>query len=142
MIINWPAILVSVLVAFVFGALWYGPILGKAWASDMGLNMDRKPDPKVMKRAFINQFIGTFLTVYVLAHSVQIWRPSVWGAGADQSDAMYGFMGALFAWIGFYIPLQLSKISWENRPWRLFFINAGHDFLNLQIIAAILTHWR
>lgn len=143
LILNWPAIVAAIAANFFFGFLWYGPLFGKAWAKRMGMNFDQKPDPKVMRRAFTLQLVGIFLTTYVLAHSGQIWRASVWGLGADDGpDYLYGFFCGFFTWIGFYVPLQLGKVSWESRPWSLFFINAGHDFISLQIACQILAHWR
>lgn len=141
-VLHWPAIAAAVVAAFAFGGVWYGPLFGKTWGALMGMPMDRKPEPAVMKRAFANQLVGTFLTAFVLAHSVSVWRPSVWGAGADAPSVTYGFLCGFFTWLGFYVPLQLSKISWENRPWKLFFINAAHDFISLQFISQILAHWR
>jgi len=140
--LHWPAIVAAVAAAFVFGGAWYGPLFGKTWAGLMGMPADFKPAPDQMRKSMILQLVGTFLTTYVLAHSVQVWRPSAWGVGADSPSHVYGFFGGFFTWVGFYIPLQLGKVSWENRPWKLFFINAGHDFINLQIIAQILACWR
>jgi len=139
---NWLAIIVAVIAAFIFGFLWYGPLFGKAWAKAMGMKMNSKPDPKKIIPAFAFQIVGTFLTTYVLAHSVQVWRPSIWGVGNDSPSAVYGFMAGFFTWIGFYVPMQFSKVNWEGKPWKLFFINAGQDLLTLQIISQILANWR
>src|SRR5690348_2723001 len=81
--LNYWAILVAVVASMVLGFLWYGPIFGKAWMKEMGIPADRKPDPKVMRRGMILMLIGSFLTVFVLAHIGEVWRPSVWKAGAD-----------------------------------------------------------
>ncbi len=140
--LNWLAIFLSMVAAFVFGFFWYGPLFGKPWAKIMGLKMDCKPEGKVMARAFGLQIVGLFLTTFVLAHTCQIWRPSVWGVGQDDSNAIYGFFGGFFTWVGFYVPIQFGKISWENRPWKLFLINSTYDFLNLQLISQILVHIR
>lgn len=140
--INWVAIVVAFIAAFVFGGIWYGPLFGKIWGRAIGMDCESKPDPKVMRRAFLLQIIGLFLTAYVLTHSIQVWRPSAWGLGGDMSDTTYGFLGGFFTWIGFYVPLQLNKVGWEGRPWKVFFINAGHDFINLQILCQILSHWK
>jgi hypothetical protein len=139
---NWLAMLVSVIACFVFGGTWYGPLFGKAWGTAMGFNMDQKPDPKVMKRAFALQILGSCLMVFVMAHVVQVWRPSVWNAGPDQPSCIYAVSAAVFTWLGFYVPLQLSKIAWENKPWKVFFINAGHDIIQLMFVAMILSYWR
>ncbi len=142
LILNWQAILLAMVAAFFFGFLWYGPLFGKSWAKIMGIKMDQKPKKEVMMRAFALQILGLFLTTYVLAHTTQVWRPSVWGVGQDAANACYGFFGGFFTWLGFYVPMQFGKISWENRPWKLFFINASYDFLSLQLIAQILAFWR
>lgn len=141
-IINWLAILLSMIAAFIWGGLYYGPLMGKRWAKEMGMDITKKPDPKVMQKAFALNIIGSFLICYVLAHSNQVWRPSVWGAGSDEANWTYGFWGALFTWLGFFIPLQLNKVAWEMKSWRLFSINAVHDFVQLMIISQILAHLR
>ena len=75
--INWLAVLASVVAAMVVGYLWYGPLFGKAWATEMKLPPDFKPTSKQMSRAMVLQILGAFLMTYVLAHDVQVWRPSV-----------------------------------------------------------------
>ena len=34
--LNWLAILVATVAAFVLGGLWYGPLFGKAWMAALG----------------------------------------------------------------------------------------------------------
>ncbi len=89
---NYWAILVAVAATMVLGFLWYGPIFGKAWMKEMGIPAGSKPDPKVMRRGLILMLIGSFLTAFVLAYTGEVWRPSVWKAGADRSAAFYGFL--------------------------------------------------
>jgi hypothetical protein len=141
-ILNWPAIIAAMVAAFVFGFLWYGPLFGKIWGKGMGMSMDRKPKKNEMQKALTLQIIGLFLTAYVLAHTLQVWRPSAWGVGQDQPDWVYGFFNGLFVWIGFYVPMQLSKVSWEMRPWKVAAINLGHDFIILQLMSQILAYWK
>lgn len=138
----WPAMLVSVVVCFVFGGVWYGPLFGKTWAVAMGFDIAKKPEAAVMRRALLLQIFGACLMVFVMANMVPVWRASVWGAGADQPDFVYGLLGGFFPWLGFYVPLQLSKIAWESKSWKVFAINAGHDFIQLQAVAMILSCWR
>lgn len=143
LIINWYAIILSVAVAFVFGFLWYGPLFGKYWATLMGYNFEQKPDSKVLRRGIILQVTGLLLTAYVLTYSGQVWRPSVWNAGEDVvGNYMFAFYAAFFTWLGFYVPMQFGKVAWEMRPWKLFFLNVAHDFINLLIMATILAYWR
>lgn len=136
------AIVVAVVVSFLFGWLYHGPLFGKKWAQLMKMPMDHKPDTKFMLRSMALTILGTFLTTYVLAHSVEVWRPSVWGVGADGPSYLYGFFSGFFTWIGFYVPLLLGAVAWEGKSWSLFGLNAGYHFVNLQIIRMILAHWR
>ena len=41
--INWIAVIVSTIVAFVLGGLWYGPLFSKPWMREMGVGRDFKP---------------------------------------------------------------------------------------------------
>ena len=140
--VNFLAVIAAMIASMVIGFLWYGPIFGKSWMQEMKWPADHKPDPSVMRRAFILMIIGTFLTAYVMAHEVQIWRPSVWGVGSDASNATYGFFAGFFVWLGFYVPVLLGQVGWENKSWKLFWINASHAFVTLQVVAMILANWR
>jgi hypothetical protein len=141
--ICWLAIAAAVVASFFFEFLWYGPILGKAWAKEMKMSMDKKPDAAFMRRAMGLTLFGTFLTAYVLLHVVEVWRGSVWGASAqDMCACSYGFFGGFFTWLGFYVPQNLACVAWEKRSWKLFSINVGGHFIKLQIMAMILAYWR
>lgn len=142
LVINWIAILVATATAFMIGGLWYSLLFVKPWAKEMGMKMDKKPSAKAMRKAFALQASGLFLTSYVIAHTVQVWRPSVWGVGMEAPGWQYGLMCAFFTWIGFYVPMQFGKIAWEMRSWKLFAINSGHDFVVLLAISEILACWR
>lgn len=125
------ALLGTTVISFIFGFLWYGPLFGKTWASLNGMKMPedckgQKPPVSSMLLAFL----GNFLTVWVLAFILhQASAPCFWGV-------------ALFAWLGYQIPILLSTVAWEKKPWALFALNATYYFLNLQLIATILRYWR
>jgi Protein of unknown function (DUF1761) len=140
--VNFPAILGATAASFVFAWLWHGPLFGKLWMSLMGVPADAKPEPKMMMRSMGLQLLATFMTAYVLLFTGQIWRPSVWGAGADAPSYVYGLSNGAWIWIGFFVPMLLGAVAWENRPWKLFGLNAAYAFINLLIMAMILAYWR
>ena len=140
--IHYLAIAVAVVGNFFLGFVWYGPLFGKTWAKLVNLPADFKPSKPQMMKAMGLMVLGSFLTAYVLAHSVEVWRASTWKAGADGPAWTYGFFAGLFTWIGFYIPPLFSSVAWEGRSWKLFGINAAYHFVALQVNGAILTHWR
>lgn len=140
--LNWLAIGAAVIANIVIGFLWYGPLFGKAWMREMNLSPEHKPDPAVLKRAMAIMIVSAFLTAYVLAHTVAVWRPSTWNAGTDAANVIYGLSSAFFTWIGFFVPVLLAGVAWENKSWKLFGINAGYHFAALLAAAMILAHWR
>jgi hypothetical protein len=142
--LNWLAILLAVLASMVIGFAWFGPLFGKVWAREMKFPPDFKPDAKVMIKATVLQLVGAFLTVYVLAHIEEIWRPfSTWGLGTtDGVSWMYGVMAAFFTWIGFQVPLLLGGVAWENKSWKLFAINASGNLVTLLAQGLILATLR
>src|SRR3989338_10473535 len=134
--VNYLAVGAAVIANFVFGWLWYSPLLfAKPWAREMGMDMSKKPDPKVMMRGMILMIIGSFLVAWVLAHNAAVWRPSTWNVpgAADGPAALLGFQSGFFTWLGFFVPQLLGSVAWENRSWKLFGINAAYNFLALQI---------
>jgi uncharacterized protein YjeT (DUF2065 family) len=136
--INWLAILIAVVVNFILGFLWYGPIFGKAWGKEMKMDMTQKPDPKVMMKGMAFMVIGNFLTAYVLAHNIAAWQhvPGM----TDMGKTSNIMSTAIFTWLGFYLPYHLGAIVWESRSWKLFAINVGYSLVSLFLIAAILIY--
>ena len=131
LLINWYAIWAAVIATLAFGLLWYGPLFGKAWDKGMGFTKKKKY-PKEMPKIIALQILGLFLTTYVLAHTGQIWRPTVWGVGPDElTNSMYGFSCGAFTWLGFYLPKELEEVIWGKRNWTVFFINLGYSFFQL-----------
>jgi hypothetical protein len=139
--VNWLAVVVSVVVSFAFGGLWYGPLFGKTWRRVM--HMTETPPGSEIAMAFALNIVGLFLMAFVLTFDVQIWKPSTWGtAGADQSPAVYGFFAGFFVWLGYIVPMLLNGVAFERKPWAAFFIQAGYQLVSLQILGMILSYWR
>ncbi|OHD68966.1 MAG: hypothetical protein A2W19_07010 [Spirochaetes bacterium RBG_16_49_21] len=67
-----------------------------------------------------------------------------WGINAipDSPSYRFGLMVASFTWIGgYYVPVFLISVAYEQRSWKLFGINAGYHLVGLQVIAQILAYW-
>jgi len=135
--INLVAILVAVVANFILGFLWYTPLFGKAWAKEMGFDMSVKPPASAMVKGMIFMVIGNFFLAYVFAHNIAAWS---YVPGIDQMSVTVQILNsAVFTWLGFYLPIDLSAVAWENRSWKLFFINTGYHFMMLLVAAVILT---
>src|SRR3954447_21515051 len=102
--LNWFAIAASVAASVAIGWLWYGVLFQKIWARAMGFSADTRAARREIAKGSAISVVGTLLTAFVMAHEVQVWRPSSWNAGLDASPAVYGFFAAFFVWLGFIVP--------------------------------------
>lgn len=136
--ISYTAILVAVVANFILGFLWYTPLFGKAWAKEMGFDMSVKPKPGDMARGMIFMVIGNFLMAYVFAHNNAAWS---FVPGMDQMGAAGSILNAaVFTWLGFYLPVDIGVVTWEQKTWKLFWINTGYHFFMVLTAAVILYY--
>ena len=63
--VNWLAVAVGAVVAFLLGWLWYSPkLFGTRWAEGVGVSLDDSTGPS--GSAMLAQAIGTFLLAWVV----------------------------------------------------------------------------
>jgi hypothetical protein len=129
--INWAAVIVSAIVLFIIGAVWYSPMLfGKKWAELRGATPPSGPPPPAN---IVTALAGSFITALVFAYifSITTASPSV-GGGA--------ILGALF-WIGFYAPVSAIMGMFEGRPFALWLVNNAQSLISLVVIGCIIGAW-
>lgn len=137
--INWWAILVTVVVSFILGNLWYGPLFGKAWMSSAGINKPDAMTPEIKKqmmKSMIFMIIGAILMNITLIHSIVFA-----GAYTAVTGLCLGLSAGFWNWLGFIAPVTLGSVLWENRPWKYWFITAGYYLVILLINGMILAVW-
>lgn len=135
--INYTAILVAVIANFVLGFIWYTPLFGKAWAREVGLDVNVKPQPMELVRGMVIMIVGNFLMAFVFAHNNAAW--SFVPGMADQSKVVLIMNASIFTWLGFYLPVDIGVVTWERRSWKLFAINTGYHLMMLIVAATVLT---
>ena len=137
--INIVAVLVAVAVNFVLGFVWYAALFAKAWGKEMGYDPNMRPDRKTMLKGMAIMIIGNFLFAWVLAFYLAGWQ-YIPGA-KEMRPLVTGVNSAISVWIGFYVPVHLSRIVWEKHSWKLFFINSGYHLVATAVVAVILSYW-
>lgn len=136
--ISMTAILVTVVVTFVFGFLWYSVFFGKAWATEMKFDMTVKPPASTMIKGMAFMVIGNFFMAFVFANNNAAWS---FVPGMDKMGMAESVMNAAgFTWLGFFLPGDLSRVAWERHSWKLFGINTVYHLLNLVLAAVILMN--
>ena len=135
-IINYWAVISCAVVAMVVGAVWYGPLFGRAWLKVIGATAsDLAARREMQKRAaplYAIQILLTCFQVFVLAHYVRL------GLGGVES--------ALWIWAGFIMPTIAGTAMWNNDSRQVsmarFLIQSGYQLVIFILFGLILTIWR
>ena len=129
---NHWAVLVSALILWFLGAIWYSPALfAKPWMAALGIVPDH--EKKGLALGMVASLVGDVLVAFVLLHFV-LW------SGAD-SFGMGAFVGFI-SWLGFFAATQLPQGIYERRPAKLFLINGGYWLVGLLVVGGVLAVWR
>ncbi|MGH9742379.1 MAG: DUF1761 domain-containing protein [Candidatus Acidiferrum sp.] len=129
--INYAAIVVSAVVYWLLGALWYGVLFNKPWMALEHMSMEQA---KTMNPVlpYVITFALNLLIAYVLA-LVCNWRNA-------NTAARGGSLGILL-WIGFLGPVTFTTYMYEMRPMQLFAINEFYSLFGLFLMGLILGGW-
>jgi hypothetical protein len=128
--INYLAVIMAALSAFVIGGLWYSVIFGKAWMVENGFD-DEKLKNSNMAMIFGGSFFLSLIISFILALFLGPERDAIFGATA-------GFMAGLF-WVATAMGITYL---FERKSLKLFFINAGYHVITFTVMGIILGIWR
>ena len=124
--VDWLAIGVATVVAFVLGGLWYGPLFGKAWMTALGkTEADIQPTPA----PFIISFFTALVTCIVVAGLM----------GALAIDGVLpGAAFGLLVGMGFIATAMASDTAFCGWGLPLFLIQAGYRVTYSILMGAII----
>jgi hypothetical protein len=125
-----PPILVTALIQWFLGALWYSLLFVKPWMALTGHVKGERPKGAAVAMAV--SFLGGVILSFILLHVVLWSGASTWCTGA-----LVGFI----CWLGFIAVPLCSEKMYEQRPFKLFAINAGYWLTSLLISGAVLAAW-
>lgn len=138
--IHYLAVGLAVLASFLIGFIWYSFLFSKSWQKEMGYTEKMEIDKKRMIKSLLINVIGTFLMAWVLAHNIAAWDPKSWGLDkAFMPPVGAALSSAIFTWLGFYVPQDLNKVSFQMRSWKLFLIDTSFNLVSLSVAAFILV---
>lgn len=142
--LNWLGLVLAVVFNMVLGFIWYAPKTptGRIWMRAMKMDPNMKPNMGQMMKGLLLMVIGSFLLMFVFAHNFWVYQDAYQntasgGMAGYRLRLMDGVMGGLFTWLGFFVPQHWSGVAWENKPWSLFFVQAGYTLITM-VVAGIL----
>src|SRR5690242_19114017 len=117
--LNWLGLALAVVANIVIGFVWYAKCMptGRIWMKAMNVPADMKPTGGQMAKGLILMVIGSFLIMFVFAHNYWVYQDAyrnvaTGGMAGYKLTLMDGLMGGFFTWLGFFVPQQLSGVSW------------------------------
>jgi hypothetical protein len=133
--LNYAAIFVAGAAYWLFGALWFSLIAGKAWSAEMEKHGIKMKDSATGGLAvkYITTFILNILVAFGIAFLVRI---------IDMNGAMAGMKLGLLTGVAITGSVIGIKYIWENRSLKLFLLDAAYPLIGITICAMILASWR
>jgi hypothetical protein len=131
--LNYLAIVIAAIVAWVAGAVWYMS-LGKIWTQAQGLTPERLHENKGKPGAylpFIYCLVAELIMAWVLAGLMA-------HLGAGQVTWLNGVISGAFCWLGFVITTLVVGNTFALRDVRLIWIDGGHWLIVLLLMGAII----
>ena len=127
---NYLAVLLAAIAAFIFGGAWYG-VLGKAW-----LNALDKPEAAVRSGPPMAARLAVAMAaLLVMAYMVA----GIMGhLGMGQVTLRNGVIAGLFLWVGFVITTLVVNYVFQNQKPMLTVIDGGHWLGVLLIEGAVI----
>ncbi len=134
--INYWAVLVAAIISMVVGSIWYGPLFGKKFMQEMGMNKLSKEEQDKMKAnmmwSYVGQLVASLVSFYVLAWFINATGGMTAGAGMH-----IGFL----VWLGFTVPIRFGSAIWGGKM-SLFWIGIGSELITLIAVGALIGAWR
>lgn len=135
MTLNFTLISIAIIVQFILGAVWYGPLFGKTWMRIMGGDKCTPKEIKAMQKA-----MGPFYLIQIVLTAISTIILSIF---IDISLEYSVPMTAFILWLGFIVPTQISGVIWGSTKkefWlKQILILAGCQFVSIMLAAWILS---
>jgi hypothetical protein len=129
--INYLAIAIAAIVAWLAGAAWY-MALGKTWMAALGITPEQMAQAKNQPGAYL-PFIYSFVAELIMA-----WMLAGLLGHLGPLTLRGGVIAAAFCWLGFVITVMVVNNGFARRDWRLLLIDGGHWLLVLVLMGAVI----
>lgn len=133
--INWLAVIVAAVAFFGLGAVWYGPVFGKAWQKAVGLT-DEELKSANMGKLFGSAFVFAFIISFGMAMFF-------FGFGENPDmNAGFGATMGLMTGLFFLFPSISMNYLFARKSAGLMLIDSGYHVVAYTIVGIILGSWQ
>lgn len=128
---NYGAVVVSAIVYWMLGGLWYAALFGQRWMVLEGITAEQAKSVNPVL-PYIITFVLNLLIAFVLAQFC-LWR--------NANTAARGAAVGVLLWIGIVGPITFTTYMYEMRSKELFAINEFYPLVGLCLMGVILGAW-
>jgi len=129
--VNWLAVLVAGISAFVLGGVWYSPALfGKAWMAENNMTVDE------VKKGNKGKIFGwSFILSLVMAANLGMF------INTPDMNLSQGIIYGLLTGLWIFCGIAIVGL-FEHKSAKYIFINGGYMLVALGLMGAIIGIWR
>lgn len=134
--INYWAVLVSAIAAWILGAAWY-MALARPWMAAQGWKTEADmlgPSGKISPVPFVVSLIAELIMAWTLAGVL-------WHVGGGRFTVRNGLISGFLLWLGFIATTLSVNYAFAKKPPSLAVIDAGHWLFVLLLMGFILGVW-
>jgi hypothetical protein len=129
--LNWLAIIVAAVSAFILGGLWYSPLMfAKRWMKETGISEESTKDINMI-RLFSLAFVLSLIASFFLAMFIGV-----------KAGAGFGALAGFMAGLGWVFTFMGISYLFEARTLAHFLINSIYSIVSLTIMGAIIGIWQ
>ena len=134
--INYLAVFVAAVAAFVIGFLAHGPVAGKLWMRLAKVHMTGKEKMSDMYGKMLWNFLSNLVTAYALAVVFLFVSTSPFSGGSIIGD---GIFSGFLVWIGFLATATSIDVIWMGRSFKLWLFELCSSFVVMIAMGAIIA---
>jgi len=129
--VNWLAVAIAGISAFVLGGVWYSPALfGKAWMKENNMSVE-----DVQKGNKAKIFGWSFILSLVMAVNLAMFLND------PKTNLEMGIIYGLLTGVWIFCGIAIVAL-FEHRSARYIFVNGGYMLVALGLMGAIIGAWR
>lgn len=139
--LNFMAILVAAVVAFIIGAIWHTVLFSKLWLQLAGLpeptEAEKQESAKRMWKPLLSGFVMNLLMAFCLANIIHVTAVYFNAVGSISN----GLGVAFWTWLGFVATVTMSPVIWERRSIKYWAFGAAYNLTIMLAMGAIIGWW-
>ncbi len=126
------SILVTAIVLFAFGALWFTVLFGKTWAKLMQFPQDMAG---MSKKSMTKSLVLNFILNLIIASVVYYLFPAILATSYSEFLKVI-----LIIWLGFSFPIYANQVLWEGKSWKLLILNSAQGIISFILASSVIYY--